>query len=294
MAEVRNFIEEMLQWHLGELASTRHSDVMAIYGPMHNRLPAVVREKIEEMIENEHSNDTLTILLDTGGGLVDSVERTVEVIRQHYESVDFIIPDQAMSAGTVFALSGDNIYMDYYSQLGPIDPQLFIDGNWIPVLAYLEKFEELNEKSIHGTLTPLEYGLVEKLDLADLHRYEQAREHSVELLEKWLPAFKFKNWHNRQSTGEEVTQEMKQERAKEIALKLNDTRRWHAHSRGISMKVLQDELDLKIEDMSIDVQFQNVVKQVHTFIVDFMQTSQIYFCVRTAHYENSEGTYEQT
>ena len=89
-------------------------------------------------------------------------------------------------------------------------------------------------------MTPLEYGLVEILDLANLHRYEQAREYSVELLEKWLPAFKFKKWCSKQSSGEAVTQQMKQERAKEIALKLNDTRRWHAHSRGISMKVLQD------------------------------------------------------
>ena len=56
-----------------------------------------------------------------------SVERTVGIIRQHYFQVDFIIPDKAMSAGTVCALSGDNIYMDYYSQLGPIDPQFFIE-----------------------------------------------------------------------------------------------------------------------------------------------------------------------
>ena len=184
--------------------------------------------------------------------------------------------------------------MDYYSQLGPIDPQFYIDEKWIPGVGYLEKFKKLNKKSKKGKLTPLEYALVEKLDLADLHRYEQAREHSVELLEKWLPAFKFKNWHKKRSTGEAVTQEMKQERAKEIALKLNDTTRWHAHSRGISMKVLQDELDLKIEDLGTDVQLQNVVKGVHTFIVDFVETSQIYFCVRSARYKNSEDTHEQT
>lgn len=57
-------------------------------------------------MENKERPDILTIILDTGGGLVDSVERTVGIIRQHYRQVDFIIPDKAMSAGTVFALSG--------------------------------------------------------------------------------------------------------------------------------------------------------------------------------------------
>lgn len=134
MAEVQNFIENMLFWHLTNLASATESDALAIYGPMHSDIPSLVKDRIEEL---ENRNDTLTILLDTGGGLVDSVEKTVEVLRHHYERVDFIIPGQAMSAGTVFALSADNIYMNYYSQLGPIDPQFFVDGKWIPGLGYL-------------------------------------------------------------------------------------------------------------------------------------------------------------
>ena len=289
MAKVMNVIEDILEWHLGKLALTRKSDVMAIYGPMFYGLPALVRDEIAKMVVNGNNNAQLTILLDTGGGLVDAVERTEGIIRHHYDCVNFIIPDQAMSAGTVFALSADNIYMDYYSQLGPIDPQFFIDGKWIPGLGYLEKFEELNEKSKNGTLTPLEFGLVEKLDLADLHRYEQAREHSVELLEKWLPAYKFKNWDKKKSTGEIVSSDMKQQRAKEIALKLNDTKRWHAHSRGISMKILQDELDLIIEDISEDNQFQNNVNNVHSFILDYMDTSQSPFFLRSGVYNYSEA-----
>ena len=112
----------MLQWQLGQLALTGKSDVVVIYGPMHIGLPAIVRDEIEEMAENGNNSSTLTILLNTGGGLVDSVERTVGVIRQHYEFVVFIIPDQDMLAGTIFALSGGNIYMDYYSQLGQLNP----------------------------------------------------------------------------------------------------------------------------------------------------------------------------
>lgn len=290
MAEVRGFLENMLGWQLEQLASLRESDVLAIYGPMHNGLPGAVRTGIESLIEDREHPYTLTIILNTGGGLIDPVERTVGIIRRHYDQVDFIIPDQAMSAGTVFALSGDNIYMDYYSQLGPVDPQFNIDDKWIPGVGYLEKFEEMNEKSASGTLTPLEYMLVDKLDLADLHRFEQAREHSVELLEKWLSTYKFKNWHKTKSKGKLVDEEMKKERAKKIALKLNDTKRWHAHSRGISMETLQNELNLKIEDMS-ESKYSDLyhrVKQTHSFIVDFMDTAKLRGCLRTARFIDSE------
>ncbi|MYI42672.1 MAG: serine dehydrogenasease, partial [Rhodothermaceae bacterium] len=265
MAEVRNFIENMLHLRLIELASVRKSDAMAIYGPMDKSLPALVRDNIES-IPSDYRNDCLTIQLNTGGGLIDSVEKTVEILRYHYKSVDFIIPAQAMSAGTVFALSADNIYMNYFSQLGPIDPQFFVDGQWIPGLGYLEKFEELNEKSKEGSLTPLEYGLVLKLDLADIHRYEQAREHSVELLEKWLSTYKFKNWTKTEERNKTVTPKMRQRRAKEIGRELNNTNRWHAHSRGISMQTLQDEVGLKIEDFDKIPDLRKNVNNLHSFI----------------------------
>jgi ClpP class serine protease len=51
-----------------------------------------------------------------------------------------------MSAGTVLVMCGDNIYMDYFSVLGPIDPQVKrrSKGNvYVPALGYLEKYNEL-------------------------------------------------------------------------------------------------------------------------------------------------------
>lgn len=291
MSEVRGFIEHLAVMHLSDLAKNRQSDVLSIYGPMSYQLPGIVREEIEQLSKVDTFNGNLTILLDTGGGLVDAVERTVDVIRHHYKFVEFVIPDKAMSAGTVFALSGDNIYMDYFSQLGPIDPQFYIDEKWVPGLGYLEKFEELNEKSKEGTITPLEYALVDKLDLSDLHQFEQAREHSVELLEKWLTMYKFKNWKKTEKSGHRVSDDMKRERAKEIAMNLNDTTRWHTHSRGISMKLLREELNLKIEDLSDHESLSDCVHSVHRFMLDYMQSSNYQACLKSASYP---GTSEES
>ncbi len=284
MSAVQQFLEQLVEFHLLELAQTRTSDVMAIYGPMIPGLPQVVRTEVEELSKSKDFNGHLTIVLDTEGGLVDAVERTVDTIRHHYDIVDFMIPDQAMSAGTVFALSGDGIFMDYFSRLGPIDPQFLVGDKWVPGLGYLEKFQELNEKSMNGTLTPLEYALVDKMDLADLHRYEQAREHSVELLEKWLATYKFKHWDKTQTQGEQVTSEMKRDRANQIAMTLNDTKRWHAHSRGISMKLLVEEVQLKIEDISRSETLQKKLHKAHNFMVDYMQSNQMSAYLKTVPY----------
>lgn len=52
-----------------------------------------------------------------------------------------MVPDCAMSAGTIFCMAGDKIWMGYYSSLGPIDPQVFNGKNWVPALGYLDKVE---------------------------------------------------------------------------------------------------------------------------------------------------------
>ena len=59
------------------------------------------------------------------------------------------------------------------------------------------------------------------------------------------------------------------------------------------MKILQDELKLKIEYMGEERELQGLVKQVHSFIVDYMETSQIIVCLRTAHYAPTEEIDEQ-
>lgn len=82
-----------------------------------------------------------------------------------------------------------------------------------------------------------------------------------------------------------MTRKMKERRAEEIALKLNDTKRWHAHSRRISMQTLQNEIGLRIKDMDASQELGKLVKELHTFIVDYMVTAQILLLVRIAHPE---------
>lgn len=247
MRPLDDSVRSHLDWHLNKIGEILDADVVAFFGPILPGLDLRLRNAIEAVRERK---DSISVILDTPGGIVEVVERMVATLRSNYQDVTVIVPDQAMSAGTIFALSADRIMMDYFSCLGPIDPQIVKDTKLVPALSYLKQFERLNKKTEDGKLTAAEYALLSKLDLGELYQFEQARELSVELLVKWLSKYKFKGWNKTETRGMEVTDEMKRKRAQEIANLLNETARWHSHARGIDVRTLRDEVGLKIDDLA--------------------------------------------
>lgn len=232
----------------------------------------VVKNVVEQKRRNNKKRDKLTVFLTTPGGYIEVVQRIVDTLRHHYKIVDFIIPNYAFSAGTVFAMSGDAIYMDYYSRLGPIDPQLERpDGKMVPAVGYLIQWERLLEKAKDGNITLPEVQLmIEGFDQAELYQYEQARELSISLLKEWLVKYKFKNWKKTVTRRLSVTKAMKINRAEEIAKELNNTERWHVHGYGISMDVLIKDLNLVIDDFGRNLKLCDKIKQYHTLLDDYM------------------------
>lgn len=242
------------------------------FGEIHPLLDKSFRDFIEELKKDtDFERDRLTVILNTPGGSVETVEKMVNVIRHHYEELYFIVPDSAMSAGTIFCMAGDKIYMDYSSSLGPIDPQVFNGNKWMPALGYLDKVEELVTKSQKGTLTEAEFLILRELDLAELRSYEMARKLTESLLKEWLVKFKFKNWNAHSSTGKEVTIKEKERRAEEIAKLLGDNSIWHSHGRSIGIRRLQDELKLEIDDYSDKPDLSEKIRSYNDLICEYIR-----------------------
>lgn len=263
-------IEKQLDNKGGELETVTKSDVLTFIGPIWLGIDDLIRATVEE---REKRRKKLSFVLETIGGNIEVVQRIVDTLRHHYDVVEFIVPNYAMSAGTVLVMSGDAFYMDYYSVLGPIDPQVQKTGGrgFVPALGYLVQFERLLEKSAKGELTTAELTyLIEKFDPAELYLYEQARKLSISLLEEWLIKYKFKNWVKTETRGKEVTLAMRKKRATKIAKTLNKTERWHSHSRGISMEVLRKDLELKVEDFGLNPQLNTAIKSYYTLMRDYM------------------------
>lgn len=158
------------------------------------------------------------------------------------------------------------------------------DDKLVPALSYLNQFERLNQKAGNGSLTAAEYALVSKLDLGESYQFEQARELSVELLVKWLSRYKFKGWNTTETGRVEVTDEMREERAQQIAALLNDTARWHSHARGIDAKTLRDEVGLKIDDLAAESKLYDSVRSYFDLLKDYMGRQELYSFVHAKGY----------
>ncbi len=245
---LQDVTKEWLNSKLNDIEECADKDVLTIYGDIIPGLDIRVRMAIEGLQERR---ETLLVILHTHGGVVEEVRNIVQILRNHYGNVHFLVPVCAMSAGTVLALSGDEIYMDYFSRLGPIDPQLPTGNGMVPALSYLHQYERLIEISKQGELSSAEVILLNKLDLAQLHQFELAAKLSVSLIGDWLTKYKFKNWKKSEAH--------KQERAKEIAEQLNDHQRWYTHGSSIHKDILEKDLRLKINDYGKDSQLKQLV-----------------------------------
>ena len=254
------------------------ADVVTIISPIVYGLDQKVKAGLELFKEKRAK---LVVILETLGGVVEVVERMVITMRHHYGEVYFVIPDRAMSAGTIFAMAGDKIFMNYFSCLGPIDPQIEKDGKLVPARSYLQQYNRLLEKADHGSLNTAEFTLLNKLDLGELYQFEQAEKLSSDLLIEWLSRYKFKDWIAHSSTGVPVTAQEKQERARDVALSLSDDKRWRSHSRGIFRGTLEDEIRLKIDHLEDVDDLEEALGEYFGLLMDYMVREQILNFVHT-------------
>lgn len=282
---VDSHIKTLLNDKLLELEKQFDADFIVYFGPIVDGNENHVMRIIEDLKDDK--KEKIYVMLTTGGGSAVAVERYVNILRHQYNEVNFIIPDYAYSAGTIFCMSGDNILMDYFSVLGPIDPQVQNkDGKWVAALGYLDKVNELIAKAkIPNELTQAEFMILKSIDLAELRGYEQAKNLTIELLKKWLVKYKFKNWNIHQTTpallGKEVTNEEKERRAEEIAANLSDSNLWKSHGRPINIETLESDLfRLKIQDYSKE-QYRPLIRSYYELFLDFVSKTGLQLFIHT-------------
>lgn len=130
-------------------------------------------EKVLMEIHRTSDEQPIDIILHTPGGLVLAAEMIASALKRHPATVTAIVPFYAMSGGTLIALAADEILMEEFSVLGPLDPQIhgLASGS---LLRLLEKkpiesisdemviLADLAEKSIREVKTFLKWLLEDK------------------------------------------------------------------------------------------------------------------------------------
>lgn len=217
-------------------------------------------------IGSEHKN--IDIFLVTPGGVGQQVSHFVNALRLRFNSVEFILPYMCMSAGTLWALSGNKIWMDKRAFIGPIDPQVRTKaGDLVPaqsILILLSKIKEEGEKALkNGQNPPWHYiRLIDVMDGRQVGDAISLSNYSIKIASDFLDKYKFQDWDKHSSTGMPVTNEERKERALWVAEKLCSNDHWKSHGHGISRETANSELKLQIDPIESELGLESAIRRL--------------------------------
>ncbi|MGC8849520.1 MAG: SDH family Clp fold serine proteinase [Candidatus Bathyarchaeia archaeon] len=98
---------------------------LSLFGiPFYRYIDIEDSEQVLRAIRMTPPDKPITLILHTPGGLVLAAAQIALALKGHPAKKTVIVPHYAMSGGTLIALAADEIQMDPYAVLGPIDPQL--------------------------------------------------------------------------------------------------------------------------------------------------------------------------
>ena len=201
----------------------------------------------------------LDLILHTPGGNLSSVESMVDYLRKMFgTNIRAVIPQLAMSAGTMLACSCRQIIMGKHSYIGPIDPQF----NGLSAEAVKEEFEKAIEevKSDPKTL-PIWREIIGKYHPTFIGDCEKAIEWSKKIVSGWLATGMFEN-----------DPDAKNKSAK-IVSALSSHKETLSHSRQIPLADCEN-YGLKILKLEDSDELQDLVLTVHhAFMHTFSSTS---------------------
>lgn len=198
------------------------------------------------------SDDDIDVIIITNGGNAQQVDKFVSKLRHRFGHVSFILPSVAMSAGTIFIMSGNEIIMTENSVFGPIDPQIpNKEGRYVPaqaLLTLLNTIQQRGERNIKNHLPPMwsDLEILRNIDHKDIGTAMTASAYCIELVTKYLANYKFSSWVTH-SSGQPVTLEDKNNRAQEIAGILCDHSLWKSHASAINRDTAETTCMLEIQ-----------------------------------------------
>lgn len=193
----------------------------------------------------------LDIILHSPGGSPDATASIVRYLRGKYSHIRVFVPLAAMSAATMWSLAANEIWMGKHSQLGPIDPQMGIGGQYYPARAILEQFDKAKrELADNPQLLSAWLPILQGYGPSLLEQCEQAEELSKRLVRDWLRRYMLPPGPSRTS------------KAARIAEYFANYERHKSHGMGIGREAARGK-GVVIKDLESDQDLQDAVLSVH-------------------------------
>ncbi len=205
------------------------------------------------------SKECLDLIIHSPGGDYEATKRIINYIRETYRRIRVFVPHMAMSGATMIACAADEIYMGPYSSLGPTDPQVLINGRYIPVEAAISEFNRAFEEVRKDPKTAVIWvNRLKQVPIGLIQSLEAMRKNSFEYLVDLLRKYNCKG---------------KVADTEEIAKKLSTYTEHSSHGRGITLKEAQ-EMGLNVRDLRENDKLEDAVLSVyHAATVFFQNTS---------------------
>ena len=207
----------------------------------------IINDKdINALMENVHRLDKekgLDIILHTPGGDLAATEQIIYYLKSYFNSdIRAIVPQMAMSAGSLIAVSCKSIIMGRQSCIGPFDPQL----NGVPCQSVLREFKKaIADVEQRPASLGLWQTIISKLNPTFITLCEQADELSEKLTEKIL--------------SDKGLDRSKKEKIKKVFSKNDHSK---THSRHIDRTQCK-KAGLSIIDLEDEQEVQDLVLGIH-------------------------------
>ena len=182
----------------------------------------------------------LDLVLHTPGGDGAATESLVDYLRRMFgNDIRAIVPQLALSAGTMIALSCKSIVMGKQSSLGPIDPQI----RGMPAHGVIEEFNQaFKEITEDPKKIPIWQATIAAFPPAFIGECQKAIRWSEEMVKEWLQSGMFED-EIKHGNQQVVNQTI------DIILKeFGDHALTKSHARHISLQKCKD-MGLRIETM---------------------------------------------
>ncbi|MBS1744455.1 MAG: ATP-dependent Clp protease proteolytic subunit [Bacteroidetes bacterium] len=243
----------------------RGIDVSMVQDDFYN-IQDILRESNEKKID---------FYIETPGGSGEAAEEIAKFLRKKFDEVNFVIAGESKSAGTILALSGDNIYMADTGSLGPIDAQVRIGRSVVSAHDYKEWVDlKRDEAAKNGSLNPFDAVMVAQISPGELFGVINSLEFAKDLVKVWLEEHKFKNWTETKTNKNPVTPEMRKQRAHEVAEMFCNHTTWRTHGRSLKIDDLKDVL--LIERIDDDPKLADIVYRIKTVVKLILDGSTVY------------------
>jgi len=190
----------------------------------------------------------LDLILHTPGGDIAATESLVDYLRGMFgDNIRAIVPQIAMSAGTMIACACKEIIMGRHSNIGPIDPQI----HGTPAHGIIEEFNrDYAEIKKYPEKIPLWQPIIAKYSPTLIGECEKAIKWSSDLVKSWLISGMFKDDEDKETKADKVIEELGNH-----ALTLS-------HARHISLSRAR-EIGLKVSALEDNDELQDAVLSVH-------------------------------